>query len=142
MRAPASFFAKLTCGLLAAVALLSFAPPAMAYLVLCNFSHSKIWTAVAYNGDIAAAGIVSEGWWSLSPGLCTQVMGDIAEHRFVRVFAENETGMTWDGDEEFCVSPLAFTIYNAQYTADCVETRKFIAVSNYGHDKYFVHFTP
>jgi uncharacterized membrane protein len=89
---------------------------------VCNRTSEKLFLAIAYytgNKDF----FVSEGWWTLTPGVCTRVFPDNSfdGHRYYYAQNENKT-VTWTADNgvEACIDPHnEFTIAHADSTSAC-----------------------
>jgi uncharacterized membrane protein len=85
---------------------------ARAELTLCNPSEQPRSVAIAYSAE----GVwTSEGWWSVEPGGCTEVLSGPLKQRNIYYTLSGEAGFA--GDYAFCVTPQAFTLQEAD--GDC-----------------------
>lgn len=102
---------------------------ALAWFEICNKSSQKTYATFAYfdakdnRDNRVRAGVselspwISEGWWILNPGQCTQVYPHELwrRNRYYYVYAESDKRrFTWSGNHSFCIAQgTAFTIRNA-----------------------------
>lgn len=81
---------------------------------VCNQTASEIEVAKAVNTGATDAGqriIISEGWYKLPPGACTQLWPAPLNYLSYLVYAQDKvTGRQWSGTVPLCVSGQAFTI--------------------------------
>jgi uncharacterized membrane protein len=98
------------------------AKPANAWFKVCNRSGERANVAFAYldrndNRDVLSSynhGWVSEGWWILDSGQCTQVYPHELWRRnsYFYVYAYGNS-LTWSGNHSFCTIRSRFKLANA-----------------------------
>ncbi len=103
---------------------LLFPKQANAWFSVCNRSNKQVELAFGYwnsvdNRETFADSIggswLSEGWWKLKPGQCTQVYPHELwrRNRYYYVYARSTDGRSvWSGNHSFCVASSVFTILN------------------------------
>jgi uncharacterized membrane protein len=103
-------------------ALLVFATASLAQagtFSICNKTTDRLKVAVGY--EDRDLGMVSEGWWDLQAGDCTNVKTpDGREHKYYFLYARGERGREWlsvDSAEEglFCVRNSSFSFVNRSF---------------------------
>jgi len=81
---------------------------AQAELIICNNTAYTQGVSIGYNsGDQW----VSEGWWNVSPGACSTVVGGDLRQRYYYYRAEIDGGPFRGEDYYFCTTPSEYTIY-------------------------------
>jgi uncharacterized membrane protein len=104
--------------LLAALA----ATPAAAEFAVCNQSFDVVNVAV---GQFVGADMVTEGWWTIGPNQCANVIREELTARFIYVFAQDVFGKEiLSGTTPLCIEPAKFQIRGE---ADCAQ-RGFLEV--------------
>lgn len=93
---------------LAAVLPFLAAAPAQAKFRVCNKTDHAMATAIGYYKGKAW---VSEGWWKVEPGGCTDILRGAltARYYYLRGVHLGVDG-PWDGNRYFCVAADNFTI--------------------------------
>ena len=106
----------------ACAALLLFATASGAHagtFSVCNKTNDQLRVAVGY--DDRDLGMVSEGWWDLQAGECTNIKApDGRDHKYYFLYARGERGREWtslDTNEEgsFCVRNSNFSFVNRSF---------------------------
>lgn len=95
--------------------------PAHAWFEVCNRSGESVSLAFAYldrsdnRHSYYNNGWVSEGWWNLNSGDCTQVYPHELwrRNRFYYVYAQGNKGRVWKGNKSFCTVQQRFKLGNA-----------------------------
>ncbi len=100
-----------------AAVLLAFAvaaPPAEAGLTVCNKSKHAARVALGrYNGH----DWMSEGWWTIAPANCTDLIASPLDARYYYLYGTDTASGVWDGAKIFCIAPAdKFSIVGR---ADC-----------------------
>lgn len=83
------------------------AVPAWAGLTICNETGERRSVAIGYKED---GRWVSEGWWNVSPGACSTVVGDDLTQRYYYYLASSPSGEFEGQDYLFCTQREPFTI--------------------------------
>lgn len=109
---------------LALLSLLTTAHPVSARggYQMCNRTSEKLFLAIAYySGDRDF--FVSEGWWTLTPGVCARVFPNrsFEGHRYYYAQTENKSSeWTSDNGVQVCIDPHnKFTIAHADSGSAC-----------------------
>jgi uncharacterized membrane protein len=86
---------------------LTAAVPAEASFTVCNKgSHAAKVALGRFNGRDWE----SDGWWTVQPNVCTQVLLGPLEARYYYLYATDGRTGTWDGSHGFCVQSGKFSI--------------------------------
>jgi uncharacterized membrane protein len=89
-------------------ALFLFATPASAQWTICNKTGYPVVLAIGHEKNDQW---ISEGWWHILGGHCTEVISGELRKRYYFYYAEHvEIGGEWNGNYPFCVSHNSFTI--------------------------------
>lgn len=100
---------------LAAGLLLSSGQSVLAQLSVCNQTLDVMNVAVGY---FDLTDFATEGWWTLGPNQCANVIPDRLSARYLYVFAQDAFGKAvLVGDKTMCVAPDRFRI---QGELDCL----------------------
>lgn len=114
------------------------APQVRAELNFCNGSPLTIYAAV---GEPNGGGWRSRGWYKITPGECSTVVGGDLGNRYYYGYAESDRGARWkwEGDIRMCTSsPSAFAIQGF----DCAqESHGFVQIDVAGSTNYNHWFT-
>jgi uncharacterized membrane protein len=109
-------------GLTAAFIAALTATPAAAEFAVCNQSFDVVNVAV---GQFVGADMVTEGWWTIGPNQCANVIRNELTARFIYVFAQDVFGKSiLSGTTPLCIEPAKFEIRGE---ADCTQ-RGFLEV--------------
>ena len=76
--------------------------PAEAGLNVCNKSALPAKVSV---GRFNGTHWMSEGWWTVAPAKCTEVVTGTLNARYYYVYATDGAAGTWDGSKFFCTAP-------------------------------------
>jgi len=91
-----------------AFGVLAAAPSAQAQFSVCNQTLDVMNVAVGY---FETPQFRSEGWWTLGPNQCANVIPDRLTARYFYVFAQDVFGKAvLVGDKSMCVAPDRFRI--------------------------------
>ena len=94
---------------------LLFPAAARAEFAVCNQSFDVVNVAV---GQFEEGGFVTEGWWTVGPNQCANVIRDELQARYIYVFAQDVFGnAVLNGTTPMCIAPNKFTIHGE---ADCL----------------------
>jgi uncharacterized membrane protein len=108
---PRSFAARLTAGLLPALALVFlclWTNPAAADFSLCNNTSSRVGIALGYKD---AEGWTTEGWWNVSSRACETLLKGTLVARYYYIYAlDYDRGGEWSGQAFMCSRDKEFTI--------------------------------
>lgn len=88
--------------------LICAADPAAAQFAVCNQSFDVVNIAVGrdFQGDFQ-----TEGWWTVGPNQCANVVKDELESRYIYIYAQDVFGQPiLRGTTEMCISPRKFVI--------------------------------
>jgi len=86
----------------AALATLAFlAQPAHAALNVCNKTAKPARLAA---GRFDGMAWISEGWWTIAPGQCSEVVPGKLNARYYYLYASDGGAGSWDGSRNFCIS--------------------------------------
>lgn len=102
--------------LCAALILLMAAPGlAKAQLAVCNQSLDVLNVAIGHDRGTGSSGgeaqFFSEGWWTIGPNQCANVIRTPLVSRFIYLHAEDALGqIVVTGDVQMCVEPARFSI--------------------------------
>lgn len=100
--------------LLALLALLASGGAAQAQFAVCNQTFDVINVAVGRDiadGRAAEAIFETEGWWTIGPNQCANVLRDELESRYIYVHAQDVFGQTLlGGTTTMCVGPRRFRV--------------------------------
>lgn len=96
-------------------ALITPALPALAQLSVCNQSLDVLNVAIGHDRGTGAGGteaqFFSEGWWTIGPNQCANVIRTPLVSRFIFLHAEDALGQVIvTGDVQMCVEPRRFNI--------------------------------
>lgn len=96
------------------------ASPAKADFAVCNQTFDMVNVAIGKSeGDV----FVTDGWWTIGPNQCANVLTETLSVRYVYVFAQDVFGnVILSGATRMCVAPDRFTIRG---DSDCIR-RGFI----------------
>lgn len=95
--------------------------PALAQFAVCNQSLDVINVAI---GRDAGEDFQTEGWWTVGPNQCANVIREELDSRFIYIHATDVFGQPiTTGSTQMCVSPRRFVIRGI---TECW-TRGFIA---------------
>jgi len=98
-----------------------WAAPAAAQFAVCNQSFDVINVAI---GQDVAEEFETEGWWTIGPNQCANVVKEELVGRYIYVHAQDVFGQpVMAGTTQLCVSPRKFEIRGL---ADCW-SRGFVA---------------
>lgn len=98
------------------------ATPAAAQFAVCNQSFDMVNVAV---GQFEGQDMVTEGWWTIGPNQCANVIRSELTARFIYVFAQDVFGKSiLSGTTPLCIEPAKFRIRGE---ADCSQ-RGFLEV--------------
>ena len=106
-------FRLFSCGLgvrvLAALwLLLGAASPAQAEFAVCNQSFDVINVAI---GQDVQDDFQTEGWWTIGPNQCANVIKDELVSRYIYIYAQDVFGQPiMAGTTQMCISPRKFEI--------------------------------
>lgn len=79
-----------------------------AEFAVCNQSFDVVNVAV---GQYEAPSFTTEGWWTIGPNQCANVIGEELRSRYIYVFAQDVFGnAVLSGTTPMCVGPERFTI--------------------------------
>lgn len=88
--------------------LILLAAPASAQFAVCNQSFDVINVAI---GQDVADEFETEGWWTIGPNQCANVVKDELVGRYIYVHAQDVFGKpVMQGTTQLCVSPRKFAI--------------------------------
>jgi len=108
---PNRFAARLTAGLLPALALILLClwnSPAVADFRLCNNTSSRVGIALGYKD---AEGWTTEGWWNVSSRACETLLKGTLVARYYYIYAlDYDRGGEWSGQAFMCSRDKEFTI--------------------------------
>jgi len=93
--------------ILASVALLLLLSPADARLSVCNRSARPANVAV---GRFNGTDWMSEGWWTVAPNACADLIKGPLDARYYYLYASDGASGTWDGSKIFCTGGDRFAI--------------------------------
>ena len=100
---------------MAAAGLAVMAGAAQAGLQICNGTSDKQGVSIGYSDG---GQWISEGWWNITPGNCTNVVRGDLKQRYYYVRAEVNGGGFNGTGHWFCTTPSEYTIYG---DTDCIE---------------------
>jgi len=83
------------------------ADPAVAGFTVCNKSAHPAKVAL---GRFDGRQWGSQGWWSIGPDSCTQLIAKPLDARYYYLYATDSAAGTWDGSKNFCTGQGTFTI--------------------------------
>ena len=78
------------------------AGPALAGFSVCNKTSQAVRTAI---GRFDGTSWTSEGWWTVKPNACTDILNGPLQGRYYYLYATDGGAGTWDGKTRFCVAP-------------------------------------
>jgi|SRR5579871_815580 len=93
--------------LLALLALVSLMSPAEARLAVCNRSDRAATVAL---GRFNGTDWMSEGWWTVAPSACADLIKEPLDARYYYLYASDGASGTWDGGKVFCTGGGKFSI--------------------------------
>jgi uncharacterized membrane protein len=104
-------------GVLMSVAVCGLAAPAHASFSVCNRSGEFLNVALSFESLL---GLRTEGWWSIGPNQCADVIEGPVPVRYVYLHAQDAFGRgVLEGSVPICVSPTQFrTIGDVDCSAD------------------------
>jgi len=80
----------------------------LAQFAVCNQSYDVM--NVAIGGDVAGD-FQTEGWWTVGPNQCANVIKDELTSRYIYIFAQDVFGQpVVTGSTQMCISPRKFVI--------------------------------
>ena len=87
----------------------------MAQLAVCNQALDVLNVAIGHDGGTGAGGgtarFFSEGWWTIGPNQCANVIRTPLASRFIYIHAQDALGQViLSGDVQMCVGAARFTI--------------------------------
>ena len=114
--------------------------PGLANFRVCNKTGKSVDVAFAY--ESSREGWISQGWWVIEAGRCTNVWVGNLTNRYYYVYARDDKDNEWVGDDNqdggaFCMTDAKFSISQRRFTknnvVDCeprdnYETKTFIEV--------------
>ena len=112
---------------LAIVVLLAAAAPADAGFSVCNKSAQPIIVSLGrFNGHYWS----SQGWWSLAPSGCSELVSGRLKSRYYYLYATDGAFSSWEGSTEFCVGLIGnFTdVQRGNCAKRGLDRRKFFQV--------------
>lgn len=113
---------------------------AQAEFRVCNKAWETLYAAVGFQ---EYGQWVAEGWWELSPGECTVVIGGALTNRYYYVRGEGSDGTTWGGDFFFCTTPQRFKLADdANCAGGNMDREGFDQVDTGGSSSWTQNFTP
>jgi uncharacterized membrane protein len=80
---------------------LAIAVPAEAGLKVCNKAKHPAKVAL---GRFDGRDWSSEGWWTVAPGGCAEVVGKPLDARYYYLYAVDDASDAWDGGTSFCTA--------------------------------------
>jgi len=87
---------------------LCLASPAAAEFAVCNQSFDVVNVAI---GQDVAGEFQTEGWWTIGPNQCANVIKEELSSRYIYLYAQDVFGQPiLNGTTQMCVSPRKFTI--------------------------------
>ncbi len=99
------FGARLGAGL---CVLLGAATPVWAEFAVCNQSFDVINVAI---GQDVQNDFETEGWWTIGPNQCANVIKDELVSRYIYIYAQDVFGQPiMTGTTQMCISPRKFAI--------------------------------
>jgi uncharacterized membrane protein len=117
--------------------------PSWAGFRVCNHSGQRVDVAFGYLH--AQFGWTSEGWWTIQPGRCRQVMNGNLTNRFYYLYATGSEGAIWQARPGqkggfFCVQQDRFVLQNRNFekggVLDCasrnLSNKQFFIVNTKG----------
>lgn len=88
--------------------LIAFAPDARAEFAVCNQSYDVVNIAIGL--DIQDD-FQTEGWWTIGPNQCANVVKDELVSRYIYIYAQDVFGQPIvNGSTQMCISPRKFLI--------------------------------
>ena len=88
--------------------LLGAATPARAEFAVCNQSFDVINVAI---GQDVQDDFQTEGWWTIGPNQCANVIKDELVSRYIYIYAQDVFGQPiMSGTTQMCISPRKFEI--------------------------------
>jgi uncharacterized membrane protein len=100
--------ARLTAGLLLALAICLWNGAAAADFRLCNNTSSRVGIALGYKD---AEGWTTEGWWNVSSRTCETLLRGTLVARYYYIYAlDYDRGGEWSGQAFMCSRDKEFTI--------------------------------
>jgi uncharacterized membrane protein len=89
---------------LSALVVILTAPPAEAAFKVCNKSDLAARVAL---GRFDGRQWASQGWWTVAPKTCAQLLTGPLQARYYYLYASDGAGGTWEGKTHFCTKPDA-----------------------------------
>ena len=86
----------------ALIGVLAWAGPAAASFTVCNKSAQAVRTAL---GRFDGTNWTSEGWWTIQPKACSDILTGPLQGRFYYLYASDGAAGVWEGKTHFCVAP-------------------------------------
>ncbi len=104
---------------------LAMASASWAGFRVCNHTPQRIDVAFGYPHQ--QFGWTSEGWWTIHPGQCRQVMRGNLTNRYYYLYAIGSQGSVWEAPAGqasgfFCIRPGRFVFHNSNYENNGVLT--------------------
>ena len=133
-------------------AVLALAGPAQAGFRVCNHSSQRV--DVAFGYPHPEFGWTSEGWWTIQPDHCKQIMHGDLTNRYYYLYATGSKGGIWQAKPGqdggfFCVQHERFVLQNRNFqkdnTLDCaarnLQTKQFFIVNTKGAPNHVHNLT-
>ena len=87
---------------------LCLATPAAAEFAVCNQSFDVVNVAI---GQDVAGEFQTEGWWTIGPNQCANVIKEELASRYIYLYAQDVFGQPiLNGTTQMCISPRKFSI--------------------------------
>lgn len=84
------------------------ASPARAEFAVCNQSFDVVNVAI---GQDVSGDFQTEGWWTIGPNQCANVIKDELTSRYIYIYAQDVFGQPiMPGTTQMCISPRKFAI--------------------------------
>jgi len=96
--------------------LLLNAGPAAAAFKVCNKTALPVRAAI---GRFDGTKWSSQGWWTVGPGACAELLTGPLQARYYYLYASDGGAGTWDGKFHFCAAPAKS--FKAEGRADCAK---------------------
>lgn len=107
--------------------LLLTAGPALAGFKVCNKTALPVRAAI---GRFDGTRWSSQGWWTVGPGNCAELLTGPLQARYYYFYASDGGAGTWEGKTHFCVAPAKS--FKAAGRGDCArrgfDSRGFLEV--------------
>lgn len=90
------------------------AGPAEASLTVCNKGKHPAKVAL---GRFDGRDWISEGWWTVAPGDCIDLIKAPLDARYYYLYGTDNAAGVWDGTTAFCIAPASK--FSVKGRADC-----------------------